>query len=239
MQAHTSYIKTKIKLLGEVTIFEQLQANASKFISYERNLGVMNHAQVGLRESEYAIIVEQSPILIWRANLTAECDYFNHRWLEFTGRSMEQELGNGWAEGVHPDDFQRCLDVYLANFKQQKIFEMEYRLRRHDGEYRWLFDRGVPFYDDEGAFMGYIGSCVDVTARIEAEEALRKAQEARVAELEDLLPICMHCKKIRNDKGYWEKLEAYIAQRTKTRFSHAVCEECMDKYYPQLKGKSM
>lgn len=197
----------------------------------------MNSNSNILRESEYAIIVEQSPIMIWRANTTTECDYFNHRWLDFTGRTIEQERGNGWAEGVHPDDFQRCLDIYLTNFRQQKIFEMEYRLRRHDGAYRWIFDRGVPFYNN-GTFMGYVGSCIDVTERIEAEEALRKAQAAEVEELQELLPICMHCKKIRTDKGYWERVEAYISQRTKAKFSHAICGECIEKYYPRLKHGS-
>ncbi|NTW49489.1 MAG: PAS domain S-box protein [Chlorobiales bacterium] len=196
----------------------------------------MDHVKQGFRKSEYAIIVEQAPIMIWRANTTAECDYFNQRWTEFTGRALEQEVGNGWAEGVHPDDFQRCLDFYLINFKQEKVFEMEYRLRRHDGVYRWLFDRGVPFYDDDGTFMGYIGSCIDVTERIEAEEALLKAKESEVKELQGLLPICMHCKKIRNDTGYWEKLEAYISERTRAKFSHAVCEECIEKYYPKLRS---
>ena len=101
-------------------------------------------ADISLGFEEYRTLVEQAPILIWRANTTTECDYFNERWLAFTGRSLEQESGNGWAEGVHPDDFQGCLSIYLEAFAKREIFEMEYRLRRHDGVYRWLFDRGVP-----------------------------------------------------------------------------------------------
>jgi PAS domain S-box-containing protein len=88
--------------------------------------------------------------LIWRANKEKLCDYFNERWLKFTGRTFDQEYGNGWAEGVHPEDLKRCIDIYVTNFDQRKIFEMKYRLKRHDGEYRWIFDRGVPFYDAQG-----------------------------------------------------------------------------------------
>jgi PAS domain S-box-containing protein len=108
--------------------------------------------------------------MVWRSGLDANCDYFNATWLEFTGRTLEQEMGSGWAEGVHPDDLQACVDYYLDHFHRKVPFEMEYRLRRHDGEYRWIFDRGVPYTDDSGAFAGFIGSCVDVHERRRAEE---------------------------------------------------------------------
>src|SRR5438270_12767604 len=98
----------------------------------------------GLSGTEYAVLVEQAPIMIWRANTTTECDYFNERWLQFRGRSMQQEIGNQWAEGVHPDDLDQCLKTYLGSFEKHEVFEMHYRLRRHDGLYRWIFDRGVP-----------------------------------------------------------------------------------------------
>ncbi len=82
---------------------------------------------------EYEALMEQSPILSWRANTEALCDYFNERWLSFRGRTMEEEYGNGWAEGVHPDDFDRCLKIYLDSFHKREVFEMEYRLMRYDG----------------------------------------------------------------------------------------------------------
>ncbi len=139
--------------------------------------------------------------MIWRANTTTECDYFNDRWLLFRGRALEQEIGNQWAEGVHPEDLDGCLKTYLASFERRELFEMYYRLRRADGEWRWIFDRGVPFYDDRGGFGGYIGSCIDVTERIEAQRAADGARERELAELRGLLRICGQCKKIRNATG--------------------------------------
>ena len=176
-----------------------------------------------LHSPEYAVIVEQAPILIWRADLTMGCDYFNERWLAFTGRSMAQEYGNGWAEGVHPDDLQRCLDIYTSSFAARQVFEMEYRLRRHDGEYRRLFDRGVPFWGADGAFVGYIGSCIDVTARVEAELAALRA----------LLPICAHCKKVRDEAGAWHDVDAHLTRSKRAVFTHTYCPACVEKHYPE------
>lgn len=119
---------------------------------------------------EYRLLVENSPVMIWRAGLDAKCDYFNETWLAFTGRTLQQEMGDGWAEGVHADDLERCVKHYLGHFQRREAFEMEYRLRRHDGEFRWIFDRGVPYTNDEGEFAGFIGSCVDVHERREAQD---------------------------------------------------------------------
>ena len=130
-------------------------------------------AEQTLSGTEYRLLVEHSPVLIWRATPDKKCDYFNQVWLDFTGRTLEQELGDGWAEGVHPDDLARCIEIYVSHFDLRKPFEMEYRLRRFDGVYRWIFDRGVPFSDDRGEFQGYIGSCIDVTERLEGEQRSR------------------------------------------------------------------
>jgi len=158
--------------------------------------------------------------MIWRSRLNAECDYFNERWLEFTGRTLEEEIGNGWAEGVHRDDLGRCLQIYRAAFEKRIAFEMEYRLRRHDGTYRWIFDRGVPFYDDNGNFAGFIGSCIDITEKVQ--------------QLRGLLPICSSCKAIRDDQGYWKQLEAYISEHTEANFSHGLCPPCAQRLYPEF-----
>lgn len=190
--------------------------------------------QKSLSKIEYQMLVEQSPILIWRARTDALCDYFNERWLAFRGKTMDEEFGNGWAEGIHPDDFDRCLKIYLDNFNERKIFEMEYRLQRHDGEYRWLFDRGVPFYLEDGEFGGYIGSCVDITERVVAQEALKAAQLEEINNLKGLLPICMGCKKIKDDDGYWNQLEIYLKNHSKADFSHGLCPDCAVAMYGDM-----
>jgi len=175
---------------------------------------------------EYRNLVEQAPILIWRAGTDKLCNYFNDRWLAFTGRTMEQEVGNGWAEGVHPEDFDRCIEYYGSNFDARRVFEMEYRLRRHDGRYRWLFDRGVPYHDEGGVFLGYIGSCIDITDQREAEARLEEMRRRRIEQLEELLPICAWCKKIRDDAGYWKEMEEYVAARNLGTVTHGICNDC-------------
>jgi two-component system CheB/CheR fusion protein len=136
---------------------------------------------VALSEREYRLLVEHSPVMIWRAGLDAKCNYFNDTWLAFTGRAIAQEVGDGWAEGVHADDLQRCFDHYMQHFKRREAFEMEYRLRRHDGEFRWIFDRGVPFTDDNGEFAGFIGSCIDVEERRRAQDEREKRDHEQLA----------------------------------------------------------
>jgi PAS domain S-box-containing protein len=187
----------------------------------------MNNAHLTL--PEYEALVEQSPILIWRANTEALCDYFNDRWLSFRGRTMEQEYGNGWAEGVHPDDFDRCLKIYSDNFNIRETFEMEYRLMRHDGVYRWIFDRGVPFHNANGDFSGFIGSCIDVTERVDAQEALRLNLENQIKQLKGIIPICSYCKKIRSDEESWQQIDAYISEHSDVLFRHGICPTCLDK----------
>jgi PAS domain S-box-containing protein len=182
-------------------------------------------------------IYKQSPILIWRANTEALCDYFNDRWLSFRGRTMEQEYGNGWAEGVHPDDFDRCLKIYLDNFNMRITFEMEYRLMRHDGVYRWIFDRGVPFKNYNGVFSGFIGSCIDVTERVDAQDILRLNLENQIKQIKGIIPICSYCKKIRTDTESWLQLETYLSAHSDAQFSHGICPSCSDEQRKIIIGK--
>ena len=185
-----------------------------------------------LAANAYRILVEQAPILIWRSGLDMGCDYFNERWLEFTGRTMAQELGNGWAEGVHQDDFDRCLEIYTTSFKAQRVFEMEYRLRRHDGDYRWLFDRGVPFQDDQGQFAGFIGSCVDVHDRVEAQRELDHVRKEQLLKIQKLLPLCSWCGQIKDGHGEWHSIEDYIDALHLGQVSHAMCPSCFERERP-------
>ena len=129
-----------------------------------------------LDNEQYRIIVESSPNMIWRAGTDTLCNYFNTTWLNFSGKTMAEEVGTGWAEGVHPEDFDMCLKIYLDAFAKQESFEMEYRLKRSDGVYRWINDRGVPYYLNDHEFAGYIGSCMDVTDKVEGQKMRDLAQ---------------------------------------------------------------
>ncbi len=121
-------------------------------------------------------LADNAPVMIWRSGPDKLCDWFNKPWLDFVGRAMEQELGNGWAEGVHPDDFERCLKIYVGAFDARRQFSMIYRLRRADGVYRDILDNGAPFYRG-GVFAGYFGSCIDVSDQQATEAQLRQMQK--------------------------------------------------------------
>jgi PAS domain S-box-containing protein len=138
----------------------------------------LRKAEMALRESEeqFRLMADTAPVLIWRAGIDRGCDFFNRPWLEFTGRPLEQELGTGWTASVHPDDLDAFLDRYLAAFEARQMFRIEYRLRRADGEFRWLMDTGVPRYDDRNQFAGYVGSCIDVTDYRQAMEDFSESQ---------------------------------------------------------------
>jgi PAS domain S-box-containing protein len=145
-------------------------------------------AELALREAEarFRLVADTAPVLIWMSGMDKLCTFFNKGWLDFTGRSIDLELGNGWAEGVHFHDLQSCLDTYVRAFEARENFTMEYRLRRYDGEYRWVLDIGVPRFNQDGSFAGFIGSCMDITDLKLAEEALigvnRKLIEAQECE---------------------------------------------------------
>jgi len=149
-------------------------------------------ANQALQESEqhFRTLADGGSMLIWTTGLDKNCDYVNEPWLRFTGRSMEQELGFGWIEGVHPEDLDRCGQTYNTAFDQRKPLSMEYRMRHADGSFRWIRDDGIPRYDSKGEFLGYIGFCVDITPQKEASIELKQHRHrleelvfARTAEL--------------------------------------------------------
>jgi PAS domain S-box-containing protein len=117
------------------------------------------------------------PVLVWRSGTDKLCAHFNKGWLEFTGHTMEQELGNGWTEGIYPDDLRRCLDIYTSAFERSEPFVREYRLRNRSGEYRWLLDHGAPHFSSDGTFLGYIGCAVDTDNHKRAEQAVRENEK--------------------------------------------------------------
>jgi PAS domain S-box-containing protein len=130
-------------------------------------------------EQRFRIMADAAPVLLWMSRTDGLCTFFNQTWLDFTGRTQEQEWGVGWAEGVYFEDLQRCLDTYVDAFNRREKFEMEYRLRRADGEYRWILDRGVPRLWPDGTFAGFIGSCIDITDRKLAERELQRNLRAK------------------------------------------------------------
>ncbi|HKE16030.1 MAG TPA: ATP-binding protein, partial [Kofleriaceae bacterium] len=138
-----------------------------------------------LQESElrFRTMADGAPVLLWMAGTDGLCDFFNKGWLEFRGRTQAEEQGTGWAAGVHPEDFQRCIHVYLESFVDRRAFRMEYRLRRFDGEYRWILDEGAPRYAPDGSFAGFIGSCIDITELRELQTRLDLLVRERTGEL--------------------------------------------------------
>lgn len=144
-----------------------------------RDITLQKQVEQALRESEqrFRVITDASPIMVWMAGPDKLCYYFNKGWLDFVGRTLEQESGNGWAENVHPEDIDRCLQVYVRNFEARLPFEMEYRMRHHTGQYRWILDRGVPRCAPDGTFEGYVGGCLDIHDQKEAAEKIRIADD--------------------------------------------------------------
>lgn len=157
---------------------EKLRARINE-LEEENSLLKQNHLEINQAKELYLKIFEEFPALIWRSRLDKLCDYFNKTWLEFTGRTMEQEFGNGWAEGVHPDDFNFCLETYVNAFDKREAFIMEYRMKNKSGEYRWIRDFGRPFYDLDDSFLGYIGSCYDITENKNIELKLIELNAAK------------------------------------------------------------
>jgi PAS domain S-box-containing protein len=142
------------------------------------NLVKRRRAERSLVESEnrFQIAADTTPIMIWVSGTDKRCTFLNKRWLEFTGRTLAQEIGEGWAESVHPDDRQKCLNTYYEAFDARQPFVMEYRLRRRDGEYRWISDVGVMRQDVQGNFAGYVGSCLDISESRRKAEALAESE---------------------------------------------------------------
>src|SRR6266571_3355232 len=138
-------------------------------------------------------LADSAKVMIWTSGPDKLCNWFNGSWLEFTGRTMEQELGNGWTDGVHPDDLSKCLTIYTTAFDSRQEFSMEYRLRRHDGVYRRVLDIGAPYLSADGKFRGYFGSCIDVTEGKRGERALQGAR----SKLARFIPVAAKSEKVK------------------------------------------
>lgn len=144
----------------------------------------LREMEVKRKESEkrFRTVADSAPVMIWMSDADKKSTYVNKVWLDFTGRSLEEELGEGWKNDVHPDDLKMISDAYEAAFAKQKPFNVEYRLRRKDGTYGWVFSRAIPHFTIDNVFLGYVGSCVDITERKEVEEQ----KQGYVEEIEEM-----------------------------------------------------
>jgi PAS domain S-box-containing protein len=171
---------TWVELLSLAKTVEPLKARNGRDLEFKCvliDITVRKRAEEALRESEerFRTLADSAPVLIWIAGPDRQCNFFNRRWLEFTGRTAEQEVGDGWMAGVHAEDLGRFWQIYTNAFNARKEFRTEYRLRHRDGEYRWILDCGIPHYGPGKDFRGFIGSCIDITDRKEMEKALEVA----------------------------------------------------------------
>ena len=162
---------SKIPFIGE-------NGDVTGVIGISMDISERKKAEIVLRENEvqYRNLADSGMALIWKSGTDKLCNYFNEPWLKFTGRTLEQEMGNGWTEGVHPDDFELCLKTYVEAFDKREKFKMEYRLRNANGEYKWLMDMGTPNFSINNEFVGYIGHCFDISELKQAEESLRESE---------------------------------------------------------------
>ena len=183
----------------------------------------LKRSEAVLRESEehFRLLADTAPVLIWQSGKDKLCTYFNKPWLDFTGRSIEEELGDGWAEGVHPEDFQKCLDTYTQSFDRREQFRMEYRFRHHDGQYRWIVDIGVPRFNQDGSFAGYIGIGVDISERKLAEDQLREYERA-VEAAEEMIAVVDREYRILLANRKYATMRNIVKEKILGRFVHEV-----------------
>ncbi len=174
----THYRTARRPLESELRTLDVLARLAAELIKRKQAEDALRHSEQRMR-----LITDASPIMVWMSGTDKLCNYFNKAWLDFVGRTLEQEWGNGWTENVHPDDFDRCLQIYASSFDACRPFQMEYRMRHHSGKYRWILDSAVPRFASDGTFEGYVGGCLDIHVQKEASQA--RSRLAAIVESSD------------------------------------------------------
>jgi len=203
----------------ELAIMPIRSSTPPVFTAYLRDITVRRRAQEALRESEqrFRMLADSAPVLIWMCDEQQVFNYFNKGWLNFTGRTLAHESGRGWQVGVHLDDYSKVQETFLKSVRERQPFHTEFRLRRFDGEYRWMIAVGVPRFTAEGIFAGLIGTCTDVTERIVAQQELEKSF-FEVAVAREQMEDQTHLMRIKNDELQDAREAAEAAARSKTEF---------------------
>jgi PAS domain S-box-containing protein len=195
-------------------------------------------------ERQFRLMADAAPVLIWVSDVAGRYTFFNRTWHAFTGRTSLESLGDAWMVGVCPDDLPAVQASARAAYETGEALNREYRLRHADGTWRWILERATPRRGPDGAFAGFVGSCVDITDRkhteTERERLVHELQHAlgEVKTLRGLIPVCAWCKKIRNDQGYWSRMEEFIRENSEAVVSHGVCPDCARAYFPEDTGKT-
>jgi PAS domain S-box-containing protein len=203
----------------ELAIMPVRTTDPPVFTAFLRDITIRRRAQEALRESEqrFRMLADSAPVLIWMCDEQQIFNYFNKGWLNFTGRTAAHETGKGWQVGVHLDDYQRLQQTFFSAIRSRQPFQTEFRLRRHDGQYRWMNSVGVPRFTADGAFAGLIGTCTDVTERILAQQDLEKSF-FEVAVAREQMEDQTHLMRQKNDELQDAREAAEAAARSKTEF---------------------
>jgi len=175
--------------------------------------------------------MDNVPAMIWLMDPSSLTITFRNRTSrEFGNRPRSHDAVDEWKSMVHPDDVERYMSEVAAAFAERRSVSIQLRVRRADGVYRSVVDQIVPYFDPSGSLACYVGFTLDITEQVEAEHALRDQERAKLEQLRSLLPICAHCKKIRDAEGHWHEVEIYVSAHMPADFSHGLCPECVPLY---------
>jgi len=235
--------------LLSVSLAADTKVNQSFFIMQADDITARKQAEEELKKAEerLQLIVKGSNDGLWDWNAETNKCFFSARWKEMLGYTEDEISSNAneWETRIHPDDLERVLkSVQEHHERKTPFFLSEYRMMRKDGSYKWLLDRGQALWDENGKLIRMAGSHTDITARREMEEELKEINEElrqaseQVKTLQGLLPICSYCKKIRDDKNYWQNVEEYITEHSVAQFSHGICPDCYCSHIlPELEAR--
>ncbi|MFC1890273.1 PAS domain-containing protein [Thermodesulfobacteriota bacterium] len=212
------------------------------FVVYGRDNTERKRTEEALQESEerFRSLSESSPMGVFHTDSEGRVLYTNNRWQEITGLTLEESLGFGWSNALHPDDKKAIIEEWGRCLSEEKGYSGEFRFVSKSEEVKWVYTKTAPIRAETGQIIGHVGSNEDITERKRKEEERKKLilllQEAlsEVKTLSGLIPICSSCKKIRDDKGYWQQIELYISEHSNAEFTHGLCLDCAKRLYPDL-----